>query len=103
MGEVISIEKPFDKAIELIREKQELTREYIKDLEKIQDEQAVTLALLVADGFPQNAEMTREMEALKKDIEWCKDTLERSEQLVGKLMQRKARLSGEKTFEIKIR
>lgn len=103
MGEVISIEKPFNKAIELIREKQELTREYIKDLEKIQDEQAATLALLVADGFPQNAEMTREMEALEKDIEWCKDTLERSEQLVGKLMQRKARLSGEKAFEIKIR
>ncbi|MDD5489391.1 MAG: hypothetical protein PHP25_01775 [Candidatus Moranbacteria bacterium] len=103
MGKVISIGRAIDKEIEAIRGMQRRTSEYIEQIERIK------LGHLAALQNPQvaNAEFIKqlenEIENMDNGIKMAKEAIERSEILISEKLERKARLSGEKPIEIKIR
>ncbi|OGI26654.1 MAG: hypothetical protein A2359_00870 [Candidatus Moranbacteria bacterium RIFOXYB1_FULL_43_19] len=103
MAKVTPIDRPIDKEIKKIKDKQERTRYFIRLLQRERQNHLDIISNY--KGFSPD-----EIEEAKKEISEFDDAIARAEEaikigdmMISEKLERKARLSGQKTTEIKIR
>lgn len=103
MGDITPIDRPIDREIKKIQNKQDRTRYFIERLQK-ERQNYFEIAGKYESFSADEIELAKsEIAEIDKAIEQAKEAIRIGDMMISEKLERKARLSGQKPTEVKIR